>query len=96
MSKRTLNASRQWSHDPADAATGTETTIANATRSGKVNGIEYDRFGDFEGFALLTEHGEEHLFRATEINVEELVGLRGGNESSLPFSQDGTTRTVPF
>lgn len=63
---------------------------------GKVNGIVYDRFGDFEGFALLAEHGEEHLFRATEINVEELVGLRGGNESSLPFSPDGTTLTVPF
>jgi hypothetical protein len=41
--------------------------------TGKVVGIVYDRFGDFEGFFLLTEHGQERQFRSREHEVEELV-----------------------
>jgi hypothetical protein len=41
--------------------------------TGKIEGIIYDRFGDFEGFLLLTEHGEEILFRTHESEIEELV-----------------------
>jgi hypothetical protein len=41
--------------------------------TGKVIGICYDRFGDFEGFAILTEEGHEHSFRGRERAVEELV-----------------------
>ncbi len=41
--------------------------------TGKVAGIIYDRFGDFEGFILLTEHGHEHSFRAREHEIEELI-----------------------
>lgn len=41
--------------------------------TGKVIGIHYDRFGDFEGFTLLTETGHEHRFRGREPAVEELV-----------------------
>lgn len=41
--------------------------------TGKVTGIIYDRFGDFEGFLLLTEHGHEHHFRAREHEIEELI-----------------------
>lgn len=40
---------------------------------GKVIGIRYDRFGDFEGFTILTRHGREHRFRGHEPHVEELV-----------------------
>ena len=41
--------------------------------TGKVIGIRYDRFGDFEGFTLLSAKGDEHWFRGREHEVEELV-----------------------
>jgi hypothetical protein len=41
--------------------------------AGKVIGIRYDRFGDFDGFTLLSEDGREHSFRGREHQVEELV-----------------------
>jgi hypothetical protein len=41
--------------------------------TGKVIGIRYDRFGDFEGFTLLSKNGREHWFRGREHQVEELV-----------------------
>jgi len=41
--------------------------------TGKVIGIRYDRFGDFEGFTVLSEEGREHWFRGREHQVEELV-----------------------
>jgi hypothetical protein len=41
--------------------------------TGKVIGIRYDRFGDFEGFTILSEKGQEHWFRGREHEVEELV-----------------------
>ena len=40
---------------------------------GKVEGIIYDRFGDFEGFLLRTEYGEEKFFHGHESHVEDLV-----------------------
>lgn len=47
--------------------------------TGKVIDICYDRFGDFEGFALLTEDGRKHWFRGREPEMEELV-LRAWTE----------------
>jgi hypothetical protein len=41
--------------------------------TGKIVGITYDRFGDFEGFTLLTESGHERWFRGREQAVEALV-----------------------
>jgi hypothetical protein len=41
--------------------------------TGKVVGIRYDRFGEFQGFTILTEEGYEHSFRGREHAVEELV-----------------------
>ena len=41
--------------------------------TGKVIGIRYDRFGDFEGFTLLSKDGREHSFQGREHQVEELV-----------------------
>jgi hypothetical protein len=43
--------------------------------TGKVAGITYDRFGDFEGFLLDTEHGHRRAFHATEAKIEALVRL---------------------
>ena len=41
--------------------------------TGKVIGIRYNRFGDFEGFDILSVEGHEHFFRGREAEVEELV-----------------------
>jgi hypothetical protein len=41
--------------------------------TGKVEGLIYDRFGDFEGFLLETEAGHEQRFRSREAEIEELV-----------------------
>lgn len=41
--------------------------------TGKVSGVVYDRFGDFEGFLLVTESGHEHAFQAREARIEALV-----------------------
>jgi len=40
---------------------------------GKVTGLIYDRFGDFEGFTLETESGDEERFRCEEWAIEDLV-----------------------
>jgi hypothetical protein len=44
-------------------------------RTGKVEAIFYDRFGDFEGFLLRTEAGHELRFHGREPRIEELVRL---------------------
>ena len=41
--------------------------------TGKIGGVCYDRFGDFEGFDLRTEHGDERRYRASEDEIESLV-----------------------
>ena len=41
--------------------------------TGKVSGLIYDRFGDFEGFLLIAEHGE-HKFLSREAAIAELAG----------------------
>ena len=41
--------------------------------TGKVSSIGYDRFGDFDGFRLLSEDGCEHTFRSREHAVEDVV-----------------------
>jgi hypothetical protein len=41
--------------------------------TGKINGVVYDRFGDFEGFCLLTEEGHEHVYRSREAEIEALA-----------------------
>jgi hypothetical protein len=43
--------------------------------TGKVTSLFFDRFGDFEGFDLRTDKGEEHSFRAFENEIEELIYL---------------------
>jgi hypothetical protein len=41
---------------------------------GKVAGVIYDRFGDFQGFHLRTEHGHEASFKGREQKIELLIG----------------------
>ena len=40
---------------------------------GKVTGVVYDRFGDFAGFWLCTEAGEERRYHATEARIESIA-----------------------
>jgi hypothetical protein len=44
-------------------------------RTGKVSAIFYDGFGDFDGFELQTESGDEQRFHGREPRVEELIRL---------------------
>jgi len=41
--------------------------------TGKVNGLIFDRFGDFDGFLLFTEHGQEETFESREAAVYRVV-----------------------
>jgi hypothetical protein len=41
--------------------------------TGKVEALIYDRFGDFDGFLLRTEHGDEQRFYSREHEIEDLV-----------------------
>jgi hypothetical protein len=41
--------------------------------TGKIEGITYDHFGDFEGFILETETGRHHRFSSREASVRDLV-----------------------
>jgi hypothetical protein len=42
-------------------------------QTGKIDGVEYDRFGDFDGFCLRTEDGRERYYRASEAEIHRLV-----------------------
>lgn len=39
----------------------------------KADGVIYDRFGDFEGFLLLTEEGDQRDFCSREAEIESLA-----------------------
>jgi hypothetical protein len=41
--------------------------------TGKVVGLSYDRFGEFEGFTLRLESGRKRFFRGREHAIEQLV-----------------------
>ena len=56
--------------------------------TGKVSAIHYDRFGDFRGFTILTEHGHEQDYVSTEHFVEELVRTAWVERSLLRVVSD--------
>ena len=41
--------------------------------TGKISGLRYNRFGDFDGFYLITLSGEERGFRGYEQEIEDLI-----------------------
>ena len=57
------------------------------SHTGKAIRVRYDRFGDFEGFTLLSENGKEHKFRGRGRQVEELIrcAWAGGSLISVFF-----------
>jgi hypothetical protein len=67
--------------------------------TGKVIGVIYDRFGDFEGFELLSECGDVYRFRGREPRVEELVRDAWAERTVItvfvePHSRDWPTSIV--
>ena len=47
--------------------------VSECEFTGKVVAIHYDRFGDFNGFTIVSEEGREHGFRGREHAIEELI-----------------------
>jgi hypothetical protein len=50
--------------------------------TGKVVAVDYDRFGDFCGFTILSEHGRDRNFQAHEPEIEAVV-YRAWTERSV-------------
>ena len=63
--------------------------------TGKVVALVYDRFGDFDGFKLLTEHGHEHEFRGREPAIEALVKGAWIERSVISVHVDEHRREFP-
>ena len=42
-------------------------------RTGKISGLLYDHFGDFEGFTLETHQGAHYRYRSREQSILDLV-----------------------
>ena len=58
----------------------------------------YDRFGDFAGFELMTEHGRRLSFRAREEEIEHLA-LEAWRERmviSVIYDDDGRDEARPI
>lgn len=69
-------APSQWGVIPAGGKGGTKPPHPRCEElefTGKVSAIIYNRFGDFDGFLLLTVEGREHEFKAHETEVKEIV-----------------------
>jgi hypothetical protein len=72
---QTGNVPGKWPSPPVPSAEERETT-------GKVVAIDYDRFGDFHGFTILSESGRERHFHAREAQIEDVV-YRAWKERSV-------------
>ena len=60
-------------HPPPTGGPGGGTGRKRHALTGKVIGVVFNRFGDFEGFRFLTLEGRERSFRGREREVERLV-----------------------
>lgn len=60
-------------HPPPTGGPGGGTGKKRHALAGKVIGVVFNRFGDFEGFRFLTLEGRERSFRGREREVERLV-----------------------
>jgi hypothetical protein len=64
--------------------------------TGKLAGIVYDHFGDFSGFIVQTEHGEEHHFRSREEHVQRLVRLAYDERIRITVVHDPHRHNAPL
>jgi hypothetical protein len=61
-----------------------------------VTGLIYDRFGDFEGFWLLTEEGHRHQYCATETEIESIVRFAWTDRVLIEVLSSGQHPAVPI
>jgi hypothetical protein len=66
-----------------------------AEYTGKIEGLCYDRFGDFEGFLLLTEAGDVHVFRSREAGIQDLARFAWQDRVLITVLADDGNRDVP-
>jgi hypothetical protein len=59
--------------------------------TGKVVAIDYDRFGDFCGFTILSEHGRERRFHAREPQIEDVGPAGRARPERVNFSTLGSS-----
>ena len=64
--------------------------------TGKVSGITYDRFGDFESFTVWTEKGQEKTFRSKEKNTEILVRFAWEKRAVISVLAEGVKTLFPI
>jgi hypothetical protein len=62
---------------------------------GKVTGLIFDRFGDFTGFTLETEHGHHRRYHSTEDAIEDLVRRAWLDRYVVLVAADAAEREVP-
>jgi hypothetical protein len=63
--------------------------------TGKVIGLIHDRFGDFDGFLLLTKHGHEERFESREHEIERLVTRAWAERTVISVFADHHNPHVP-
>lgn len=59
---------------------------------GKVEGLIYDHFGDFEGFVLESENGRRRRFRSRERGIEELAQRARAERREVAVEVEGDDR----
>jgi hypothetical protein len=64
--------------------------------TGKIEGIVYDHFGDFEGFILVTLKGERHRFHSHEARVLAIVRRAWMLRSLMTVTVRHDHREQPF
>jgi hypothetical protein len=63
--------------------------------TGKVASVNFDRFGDFEGFRLLTEDGYEEEFHSREHEIEKLANRAWVERFVISVIVEGAQRHHP-
>jgi hypothetical protein len=83
-----------WGYPPPGSIGGGEGKRGDEA-TGKVNGVVYDRFGDFEGFRLLTEEGHERAYRSHEAEIEALARYAWAERVVITVLTDANKPDVP-
>ena len=63
--------------------------------TGKVAAVDYDRFGDFCGFTIETEHGQKRDFEAREPRIQDVVYRAWVDRSVISVVAEGHDRHRP-
>jgi hypothetical protein len=71
------------------------TSQGQLEETGKIGGLIYDRFGDFEGFNLLTEHGARVTYHTRERHLAKLAGWAWRAQILVTVFTDNAEPRVP-